>query len=69
MGGQVDVVYTDFEKAFDRVDHVILLNKLFRLGIWYVGGDLLRWIQVYLDKRYNAVMMVGYRTSFYEILS
>lgn len=69
MGGQVDVVYTDFEKAFDRVDHVILLNKLFRLGIWYVGGDLLRWIQAYLDKRYNAVMMVGYRTSFYEILS
>lgn len=27
-GGQVDVVYTDFEKAFDRVDHDTLLRKL-----------------------------------------
>ncbi|XP_028170917.1 inositol 1,4,5-trisphosphate receptor-like [Ostrinia furnacalis] len=40
-GGQVDVIYTDFEKAFDRVDHVILLHKLESLGI---HGDLLRWI-------------------------
>lgn len=27
-GGQIEVIYTDFEKAFYRVDHVILLNKL-----------------------------------------
>lgn len=28
-GSQVDVIYTDFEKAFDRVDHVILLSVSF----------------------------------------
>lgn len=43
--GQVDVVYTDFEKAFDRVDHFILLQKLQSLGI---HEDLLRWVTSYL---------------------
>jgi hypothetical protein len=38
-GIQVDVVYTDFKKAFDRVDHVMFLHKLLCLGI---HGDLLR---------------------------
>lgn len=65
-GGQVDVIYTDFEKAFDRVDHVILLNKLFRLGI---RGDLLRWIKSYLSNRSQAVVVGGYRSDFIEIPS
>lgn len=37
--GQVDVVYTDFDKAFDHLDLVILLDKLQALGI---HSDLLR---------------------------
>lgn len=28
QGGQVDTIYTDFAKAFDRVDHSVLLKKL-----------------------------------------
>jgi Reverse transcriptase (RNA-dependent DNA polymerase) len=32
---QVDVVYTDFKKAFDKVDHSILIRKLFDLGFSY----------------------------------
>ncbi|CAG9120906.1 unnamed protein product [Plutella xylostella] len=51
-GGQVDVIYTDFEKAFDRVDHAILLQKLQQLGI---HGDLLRWVKSYLSNRSQAV--------------
>jgi len=27
-GGRIDVIYTDFEKAFDEVPHKRLLNKL-----------------------------------------
>lgn len=32
-GGQIEVVYTDFEKAFDRVPHIRLLNKLYSYNI------------------------------------
>ena len=28
IGAQVDVIYTDFAKAFDTVPHYRLLNKL-----------------------------------------
>ena len=32
-GGSVDMVYLDFSKAFEKVDHGILLHKLKALGI------------------------------------
>lgn len=33
QAGQVDVIYTDFSKAFDRLDHGILLAKLSDIGL------------------------------------
>ncbi|KAG6464267.1 hypothetical protein O3G_MSEX014401 [Manduca sexta] len=65
-GGQIDVVYTDIEKAFDRVDHNILLRKLEYLGI---HGDLLRWVRSYLTNRSQAVVLGGYRSNFVTISS
>lgn len=32
-GNNVDVVYLDFAKAFDKVDHCVLLHKLASLGV------------------------------------
>ena len=32
-GKQVDVIYTDFEKAFDKVTHHALINKLLAYGL------------------------------------
>jgi len=32
-GRQVDVIYTDFEKAFDKVHHKRLLSKLRSYGV------------------------------------
>ena len=45
---KVEVVYTIFEKAFDNVDHGILLSILFRLG---VRGKLLQLLESYLSER------------------
>jgi ribonuclease P/MRP protein subunit RPP40 len=49
-----DVIYLDFSKAFDKVDHKILLKKLSSFGI---GGNLLRWINSFLSgsKQYVVV--------------
>lgn len=30
--GQVDVIYTDSQKAFNKIDHFFLLSKLERFG-------------------------------------
>lgn len=65
-GLQVDVIYTDFEKAFDRVDHIILLRKLNELG---VHGNLLRWMDSYLRNRSQAVVVGSSCSDFIEVSS
>ncbi|XP_046683634.1 uncharacterized protein LOC124369626 [Homalodisca vitripennis] len=45
---QIDVVELDFAKAFDRVDHVLLIRKLCEYGIC---GPLLKWFASYLHER------------------
>lgn len=46
--GQLDVVYFDLSKAFDVVDHDILVSKLCGIG---VCGKLHNWFQNYLSNR------------------
>ena len=41
----VDVVYLDFQKAFDKVPHQRLLLKLKARGI---GNDVINWIEKWL---------------------
>ena len=45
--------FIDFRKAFDTVNHTILVNKLEYLGI---KGDLLSWIRNYLTDRKQCVV-------------
>ena len=40
-GEQVDMVHLNFEKAFDKVPHDLLIEKLLSFGIY---GNLLKWI-------------------------
>lgn len=47
-GCEVDTIYTDFSKAFDKVDHALLISKLHHIGI---GGILLKWFASYLHQR------------------
>lgn len=65
-GQQVDVVYTDYSKAFDRIRHDILLEKLFLIGI---RGDLLRWFASYVENRTQAVVINNYVSSWISIPS
>ena len=58
-GYQTDAVYTDFKKAFDRVDHSILLNKIAFNGI---RGNLLRWFCSYISNRIQTVVSNGYKS-------
>lgn len=49
---QIDSIYTDFSKAFDRVNHRILINKLSELGF---SERLLIWFNSFLTGRVQRV--------------
>lgn len=51
-----EVIYLDFAKAFDKVDHNLLLRKLSRFGI---RGRLLQWIASFLANRSQVVATMG----------
>ena len=55
-GKGVDVIYLDFAKAFNKVDHGITLWKLKLLGI---KGRLGRRICSFLTNRVQSVMVEG----------
>ena len=52
----VDVIYLDFQKAFDTVPHNKLLNKLFGIGI---RGKILGWMKSWLSDRKQRVVING----------
>ena len=62
----VDVVYLDFSKAFDRVDHTILIHKLKKYGI---SGKILKWIISFLTGRTQRVMVNTFLSKESEVLS
>ena len=65
-GCQVDVIYTDFEKAFDKVPHQRLLCKLYGYG---VNHRVINWIRNFLCFRQQAVRINGVYASPKPVLS
>ena len=63
-GLQVDVVFLDFTKAFDRVSQDILLQKLCNFGI---SGSLLNWCKDYLTNREQRDVIEGL-SSFWTVI-
>lgn len=52
MNLQVDTVYTDFRKAFDKANHDILIDKLAVIGF---SGTLLCWLHSYITECTQSV--------------
>jgi hypothetical protein len=65
-GGQIDVIYTDFEKAFDKVPHQRLVSKLYTYGL---DADLMNWIKGFLSLRTQRVKINGVISGFKPVLS
>ena len=62
----VDMVYLDFSKAFDKVDHGILLHKLRALGI---TGNIGIWLFHFLTDRSHFVRLHGGISEDHPVLS
>lgn len=62
----VDIVYIDFQKAFDKVPHEALLFKLERLGI---SGKILNWIRDWLIGRSQRVQIKGKYSQWADVSS
>ena len=58
------VAYIDFKKAFDCVQHPILLDKLSQLG---VGGAVTDWVDSYLTNRCQRVYANGTYSSYQTV--
>ena len=55
-GQNVDVIYLDFSKAFDKLDIKLTLQKLYSLGI---AGKIFDWIESFLTNRRQCVLVSG----------
>ena len=53
---QIDLIFLDFAKAFDRVPHQPLSSKLSTYGI---AGNILQWIRAWLTQRSQQVVLDG----------
>ena len=62
----VDMIYLDFSKAFDKVDHGILLHKLKDLGITDKLGI---WFFQFLTNRTHYVRLPGGLSQNLPVLS
>lgn len=65
-GGQIDVIYTDFEKAFDKVPHKRLLSKL---KSYKINGNIIEWIESFLLSRKQRVKINGVFSNWQNVLS
>ena len=62
----VDIIYLDFQKAFDKVQHQRLLLKLKAHGI---GDGIIDWIEQWLTDRRHHVVVDGEVSNWRSVLS
>jgi len=52
--GQIDAIYTDLEKAFDKIPHKRLISKLSSYGL----NKEISWIEAFLNNRKQRVRII-----------
>ena len=65
-GIPVDVIYLDFQKAFDKVPHKRLVAKVHAHGI---QGSVHRWIESWLTDREQRVVLSGCASDWSKVTS
>ena len=55
-GGQIDVIYTDLEKAFDKIPHKMLISKLSSHGL---NKEIISWFEAFLNNSKQKVCIKG----------
>jgi len=63
---QVDVIYTDFSKAFDKIDHNILAAKLHSLGF---RNPFYSWLASFITDRKQYVKIKNVESPLYDASS
>ena len=65
-GEDVDVIYLDFAKAFDKVPHQRLLQKL---SAYDIKGKVYNWIKGFLSNRKQRVVINGIYSEWRNVTS
>ena len=65
-GGQIDVIYTDLEKAFDKVPHKYLIYKLKQ---YKLNHNVTQWIESFQLDRQQRVVIDGTSSEYTEVVS
>ena len=63
---RIDTIYLDFAKAFDKVNHHILIKKILKHKI---KGKLIEWIKNFLYNRKYCVVANGAMSDKHNVIS
>ena len=64
--GQIDTIYTDYEKAFDKVPHERLVKKIASFGL---PQQTVRWMEAFLSGRQYRVKVNSKYSNWYQVKS
>ena len=65
-GGVIDVIYCDFQKAFNTVPHKQLLEILIHYGI---TDPVLSWVQDFLSNQRQQILVNGCKSEIFDVIS
>ena len=67
QGENIDVIYADFAKAYDKIDHFKMLEKM--KNLFGIGGKIGNWIKNFLHNRKQKVLIQETASEKSKVLS